>query len=601
MSKKSKAKTRSKRKRSGAPGRKPARYSRISAVLLAAFLFAFAVLLLFSYRDAPRMVLPTHSGRMRLYLGSVAAASILCGVWLLLGGMSVDRKLGRLSGRLGDEIREVGEKIRVEVSNTPAAILAVLGAATLLAIWLRFRYLAQPMRYDEAYTYNSYGRFPLAVSLSAYDSPNNHFFNTLLLHLSTSLFGNHEWSVRLPAFLFGVLVVPAIYAASRLFAGRGASLIASGAAASWPVLVEYSANGRGYTAVAFFFVASLASARLLLEKDRLLFRIGLAAFTIGILYTTPAGIYAAATCWGWFLASAFAQRDGKGIRWREGVGLGAVVAAILGALYAFPLAVGGFGAVLERDDIRPLGLSEYLRRAPDNLVEIGRFVLRAVPLPVAIAVAGAAVAAIPAVFGTSRLRPRLAGLPAAGLLAAFLVTALQMQWPYTRTWIFGVPLLLITSATGLEAIGSLAAGKARRLDKTKTYLSATAAALLAALMAFALVTSSTIETSPDTGYAPDAREATRFLEDKVRPGDTVLARVPADAPLIYYFMRAGLGIDYFKPHQPVKVFVYVEKESQSVESILEFYRIRPAEDSGPEKIWEGKTGAVYELAKFTTG
>src|SRR5919201_6998039 len=96
---------------------------------------------------------------------------------------------------------------RVEV----AALLAV----TLAGAGLRAAYLSQPMRYDEAFTWLAYASRPLAQGLSRYDYPNNHLLHTLLVHLAAAAFGNRPWVLRLPAYLAGVVLIPASWWAVR--------------------------------------------------------------------------------------------------------------------------------------------------------------------------------------------------------------------------------------------------------------------------------------------------------------------------------------------------------------------------------------------------
>jgi len=137
------------------------------------------------------------------------------------------------------------------VERVAAVLLGVIALA------IRLAHLRQTMRHDEAYTYLHYATAPLATALSDYTYPNNHLFHTLLVWMSTHLFGNSEVAIRLPAFVFGMLVVPATYRLALRFADRGASLIAMALAAVWPALVLYSTNARGYSLITFVFIVML--------------------------------------------------------------------------------------------------------------------------------------------------------------------------------------------------------------------------------------------------------------------------------------------------------------------------------------------------------
>jgi hypothetical protein len=619
LSKKSKAKSKIKKKASRAEAqptapnskkrlkstrskRKAARYSRVPALVIAGGLLAFCIPVLLAFANAPSMVIETHSGRMRLYLGAVATACGVLAVGLVAGGSGVDRAIQGFIDRLRDDLAASLKRGKAALKSTPNSMLVALVLLMVVGTWIRLRYIGEPMRYDEAYTYNFYGRFPLAISLSAYESPNNHIFNTLLLHISTSVFGNSEWSVRLPALVFGVASIPAVYLVSRLFAGIGSSLVAAAATAGWPVLVEYSVNARGYSAVAFFFVVSLLAAKLLLEDDRLLYRAVLVLATIAILYTTPAGIYAVATCWGWLAISAILRKGEGDLRLAGVVGMGVVVAAATAVLYAFPLIVGGFGTVLQRSDIRPMGIGAYLSAAPHSISDIGRFVFRSIPLW------GTAVVAATAVVGVAKASiarsdtARIVRIPVVGLAPALAVTVLQRQWPYTRAWIFVAPLVLVASAEGLDALGAAISGRfIEPSEQTIALATSFASIALGGSLVASLAVSGAVAKSTDTGYAPDAKAATLFLKERLEPDDSVLVKVPADAPLIYYFMREGMGVEYMKPRWAKRAIAYVNDESQSPESVYESFGIRPAGDARPEKIWQGESASLYELTNFTSG
>ncbi len=535
---------------------------------------------------------------MRVWLGVAATACLAGAAALVSAGERGDRWLAKLARRLRGDVAATRRHLAQSGGGDPAPVLVAVFAVTLVGIWLRLRYLGQPMRYDEAYTYNFYGRFPLAVSLSAYDSPNNHLLNTALMHLSTVALGAREWAVRLPAFVFGSLIPPAVYLASRSFTGAGASCIAAGAAAGWPVLVEYSANGRGYTAIAFFFVAALASARLGAEDDRLLYRLGLSAATVALLYTTPAAVYAAASVWAWLAASVWLQgrQRPRGMRLETLLGCGLAAAGALALLYAFPLLVGGFGAVLAREDIKPRPLGSYLAEAGANLSSIGGFVFRSVPLPAIVAFAVAAAAGVVLVGARRRI---LWDVPAAGLPAALALTFLQRQWPYTRVWIFLVPLLLVTAAAGMDAlVGFFSFTETKPSPRFASTGLSLAAVLVAFGVAFGAVRSNAIAESPDTGYAPEVREATRHLAERLGPDVTVVAKVPADAPLIYYFIKEGLGTDYFKPRPAQRYLVFVNDKGEGPQPTLETFGVSLPEGTSPSKVWEGRRSAVYEITEI---
>src|SRR5436309_12847509 len=75
-----------------------------------------------------------------------------------------------------------------------------VGGLMLLGLGLRIAFLNQPIRYDEALTYNEFASRPLYYGLSFYPEPNNHLLNTLLVHALLGL-GSQPWVLRVPALL----------------------------------------------------------------------------------------------------------------------------------------------------------------------------------------------------------------------------------------------------------------------------------------------------------------------------------------------------------------------------------------------------------------
>src|SRR5947209_1905140 len=127
---------------------------------------------------------------------------------------------------------------------------------TLAAAAMRIPFLTRPLGTDEAATFLYYASKPLSIGLTIYGSPNNHLLNTLLMHASWRLFGAHEWALRLPAFLFGVALVPLTVMAARAVVRDGA-LVAAAFVAAAPVFVDYSTDGRGYTMLCAFALLAL--------------------------------------------------------------------------------------------------------------------------------------------------------------------------------------------------------------------------------------------------------------------------------------------------------------------------------------------------------
>jgi len=142
-------------------------------------------------------------------------------------------------------------------------------AATLLAAALRVYGLNSDLWIDEITTVLDYRDVSAFHILVAYTSSNNHLLNTLLVQGMVDAFGMHEWAIRLPAVVFGIAGIPAIYYLARTALGRRESVLAAFLLAVSYHDIFFSQNARGYTGMLLwgmlgtaFFLRGLTSTRL---------------------------------------------------------------------------------------------------------------------------------------------------------------------------------------------------------------------------------------------------------------------------------------------------------------------------------------------------
>ena len=144
----------------------------------------------------------------------------------------------------------------------------LLAAITFGALILRCLHLDADLWLDEITPIFDYGHMPVLHIVTTYISSNNHLLNTLLVKLAIAFLGEQEWAVRLPAMLFGVATIPAIYWVSRFALSRRASLCVAILVAVSYHHIFFSQNARGYTAYLFFSVLSSGLLVKGLQEDR---------------------------------------------------------------------------------------------------------------------------------------------------------------------------------------------------------------------------------------------------------------------------------------------------------------------------------------------
>lgn len=144
----------------------------------------------------------------------------------------------------------------------------MLAALTGLAAILRLPGLNSGYWHDEFNTVIFSVRAPLVQVATAFPGDHTHPFYGLMAQASVALFGEHHWSIRLPAVLFGVATIPAIYfLASAVAAELEARLAALLLAVSYHH-VWFSQNARGYTVLLFVAVLSTYWCVVLMRRPR---------------------------------------------------------------------------------------------------------------------------------------------------------------------------------------------------------------------------------------------------------------------------------------------------------------------------------------------
>ena len=130
-----------------------------------------------------------------------------------------------------------------------AVTLAVLIG---IAAVLRGIGLNDGLWFDEILTLVLFVRPSLEQIVTEYPSSNNHPLYSVLGHLAVAAFGEEAWVLRLPAFLFGIAAVPAVYVLGRAVTDRREALLAAVLLTVSYHHIWFSQNARGYTALALF-------------------------------------------------------------------------------------------------------------------------------------------------------------------------------------------------------------------------------------------------------------------------------------------------------------------------------------------------------------
>ncbi|MDW4549858.1 glycosyltransferase family 39 protein [Defluviimonas sp. D31] len=126
-----------------------------------------------------------------------------------------------------------------------------LGAILALATALRVRGLNGPLWYDELQTVVTHLRLSWGDMLQSY-SMNHHYLHNIAAKVSMEAFGESSWAIRLPAMVFGLASLAAMWALAREVAGSAIAHVTTLLLALSYHEIWFSQNARGYTGLALF-------------------------------------------------------------------------------------------------------------------------------------------------------------------------------------------------------------------------------------------------------------------------------------------------------------------------------------------------------------
>jgi hypothetical protein len=130
-------------------------------------------------------------------------------------------------------------------------------AAAFALVWSVLRAAQQAITLDEADTYLWFGS--REAKFIWYPFPNNHVLNSLLIWLSTHVFGVSALTVRLPALLGAALYISVAYFLCRAITDRFALQFATLICLVYnPFVLDFFAAARGYSLANAFLMAALA-------------------------------------------------------------------------------------------------------------------------------------------------------------------------------------------------------------------------------------------------------------------------------------------------------------------------------------------------------
>lgn len=422
-----------------------------------------------------------------------------------------------------------------------------LAGITVLALVLRVYRISSDLWLDEISAIVGFGRSPVLEILTVFSRSGNHLLNTLLIKACVALFGEREWAVRLPAMVFGVATVPALYWTARLALPRRASLATALLLAVSYHHIFFSQSARGYASYMFFSVVSTGMFVRALDTDT---PRAWGAYIVLATLNVASLILSAFVLAGHFLvgsATDVERARGGGDGWahaRRLVGVFVIVGLLGLTIYAvvLPQAFAGLTTPYKTQ------ASGYSPVSSEFAADAVRGVLAGFgPLLLIGAIPFLAVGALGFVVLLRRRWTLAAALvsPLALTFAAFVLVHMTLR---PRFYLLALPVAMLCVVVGVWALSSMLTQRLHASATTTGYLRAAAIAFLTLASLTSLVTYYRV---PKQSY----RAALTFIEATRRPGDTVIVFGNAELGFRFYGERAGLSgnPDYVYVREPARV------------------------------------------------
>ncbi len=505
-------------------------------------------------------------------LDTIAMILVIYGIVFLL--------LGVFASFRGLQISTLASQVRQGMNNIFPALKtawdsftsyqANLGPDALWAFFalgvgllVRVYFLPQPMRGDEAYTFLNYVDAHF-LSLFDYSYTNNHIFSTILIKISTSLFGGSPAMIRLPVFLAGILTIWLVFYLCRLLVPRqNSGIFAATGIALFPYLILFSTNARGYNLITLFtLLVAILAFRFIEHPSRpkvilLSLLSALGALAMPIMALPVAGIFF------WVVCLLFINRVPWKLVLTEFV-LPFVVFGVLFALVFYTpviLVTNGLEPIVANRFVQPHTWEEFFRTLAPLSLQFSEQVFRNIP-PGLLLTIGFLV-----VLGLYRsIKDRNWGL--ALIIPAFfasiaLAVVYERQLPYARTLTYLIPFFFILADAGFNAI--LERMPARVYPVANTVLLS-----LGLFFAVTLMTGNAITKAPDTSAFPEAPIAVQYLKPILQPGDVVRVINTANWSVYYYFWYDGIPRPISKQGLGTgRIFFIVKKSRYSIQALTD--------------------------------
>jgi hypothetical protein len=513
----------------------------------------------------PSGVLEKREDTVALLLVLYGVLFLALGVFGYITSLKISTIVSAVVHRLKNtpQALEKASAVFVDYHSGLGPIATWLFLALAIGIAVRSYFLSQPMRGDEAFTFLNYANQDI-VSLFNYTAINNHVLHTILIKVSTLIWGASPASIRFPAFLAGSAAILSVFYLARLLEqNKNSGIFAAVGIAVIPYLILFSTNARGYSIVSLLtLIIAFFSFRFLSRLSRsdvviLAILSALGMLTIPIMVLPLSGIFCWVTC------LLFINKVSlKNILYQFAIPY-SVLTGIFTFVFYTPviLASNGVEPIIANKFVKPMSWSDFFHGLLPQFQSLLGQLSKDIPPLVLFVIF------ILFVFGIyCALRKRNWGIllimPSL-LLSAMLVILFQRQLPYARTWSYIIPFVLLVADSGFSNLFEYIPGRVKTL--------ANPALVLAGLFfTVNLMSRNIISSYPDTSAFPEAPIAVQYLKPILKQDDDVRVTFTADWSVYFYFWYYGIPWPTaYQEHNVARTFFIVKKSRSSIQDMTD--------------------------------
>jgi uncharacterized membrane protein len=412
------------------------------------------------------------------------------------------------------------------------------------------------------------------------------------------MFGDSPAVIRFPAFLAGVMIIPATYSIGRLFYNSKVGLVGASIVASLPVLIDYSTTARGYTIITLFALLIIYLAVYVKDHRNMVAWGLLVVFSSLGLYVNPTMIYPIGMAFTWLLLSKLIHdvSDTYGTRYYLYLLISSLAIITITLILYLPIILNsGLQSLIRNDVIEALSWSDFIQsikpRIKNTWLEWNRALPHAISL---IAIIGL----IASLFVPKLPKDRRMPLIMAGIIWIGTALLVQRVAPWPRIWLFLLPFFVIWISAGIIGLFELVFRRIPRGDSLMVGLVGflIAVPLISGLMRNYTQYDQKLHSQGEVELLAD------YLQDYLQPNDVVVVTSPDTVVLKYYLRRNGLAKE-FTELEKGKLFeraivVVNQAQGQTLEYVLERRQfLDDVNTASVDEIFRSRRFILYQLSE----